>query len=58
VNFFFTTNTALHLIEDPELKACFKCLGVDLFGRKKLSGPSLEEKYTKVIAGGQGSAAV
>jgi hypothetical protein len=50
-NFFFRRNVALQNIEDEDLKAAFRVLGVDIPGRKKLSGSLLDQKYTEVTPG-------
>lgn len=48
--FFYTNCVALHLIEDPDLVAAFKCLGIQLPGRKALSTTHLDKAYNDVQA--------
>lgn len=48
--FFYTTNTPLHLVEDPHLQACLEALGVeheDLLSRKQLSTTVLDAEFVK-----------
>jgi hypothetical protein len=46
--FFYTTNTALHLIENPHLVAAFAAAGVTLESRKVLSTTRLDKTFAKV----------
>ena len=51
--FFFTTNTPLHLVENPHLQECLKSLGVkkeDLVSRKQLSTTILDAEFESCSA--------
>jgi hypothetical protein len=51
--FFFTTNTALHLVENQHLRACLRALGVrdgDLLSRKQLSTTYLDAEHGRAVA--------
>lgn len=48
--FFFHNCVALQLIEDPDLVAAFKAVGVPLVSRKVLSTTELDREYERVKA--------